>query len=130
MANVKTKLIADSWVMAGVKDMKKSVAFYAKLGLKPAMDMPYYVELNLPGGTVLGLHAVGVKEGPKEKIKSRLSDGGWGVMLRVKNLTKVVADLKLKRVRCSKIAHAPGGADFSSIHDPDGNRLILVEMEK
>jgi len=130
MASDKEKLITNSWVMAGVKDMKKSVAFYAKLGLTPTMDVPYYVELSLPGGTVLGLHSVGAKEGPNEKIKKRLSDGGWGIMLRVKNLPNVVAALKLKRVRCSKITHAPGGADFSSIHDPDGNRLTLVEMGK
>ncbi|HLG22999.1 MAG TPA: VOC family protein [Candidatus Manganitrophaceae bacterium] len=112
--------------MAGVRDIQKSVAFYAKLGLKPAMKMPYYVELNLPGGTVLGLHSVGPRK--RGGTKKRMSDGGWGIMLRVENLEKVVADLKKKRVPCGKIETAPGGADFSSIHDPDGNRLTLVEM--
>jgi catechol 2,3-dioxygenase-like lactoylglutathione lyase family enzyme len=122
------KMISDSWVMAGARDVKKSVAFYAKLGLKPAMQMPFYAELNLPGGTVLGLHSIG-KEKSAGKSAKKMSDGGWGIMLRVKNLEKVVGDLKRKRIRCSKIAHAPGGADFSSIYDPDGNRLILVEMQ-
>ncbi|MBI3804098.1 MAG: VOC family protein [Nitrospirae bacterium] len=121
------KVISDSWVMAGVRDMKKSVAFYAKLGLKPAMARPFYAELNLPGGTVLGLHSIG-KEA-KQSGSRRMSDGGWGIMLRVKNIKKVVADLKKKRVRCSKIETAPGGADFASLYDPDGNRLTLVEME-
>ena len=119
-------MISDSWVMAGVRDVKKSLAFYAKLGLKPEMKMPFYAELNLPGGTVLGLHSVG-KEASGKKAK-KMSDGGWGIMLRVKDLEKVVAGLKKKKVRCSKIAHAPGGADFSSVHDPDGNRLTLVQM--
>ncbi len=123
------KMIADSWVMAGVRDMKKSIAFYAKLGLKPAMNRPYYAELNLPGGTVLGLHSIGAEKGKKPKIAKRMSDGGWGIMLRVKNIEKVVAELKRKRIRCSKVETAPGGADFTSLHDPDGNRLVLVEMK-
>ncbi|MDC4204855.1 MAG: VOC family protein [Candidatus Manganitrophus sp.] len=122
------KVISDSWVMAGVRNMKKSVAFYSKLGLKPSINRPYYVELNLPGGTVLGLHSIGAEEGKRPKAAKRMSDGGWGIMLRVKDLEKVVADLKRKRVKCGKIATAPGGADFASVHDPDGNRLVLVEM--
>lgn len=123
------KIVSDSWVMAGVRDMKKSVAFYAKLGLTPAINRPYYVELNLPGGTVLGLHSIGKTRGAKRSGAKRMSDGGWGIMLRVKNIEKVVAELKRKRVRCSKVETAPGGADFTSLHDPDGNRLVLVEMK-
>ncbi|TAK04438.1 MAG: hypothetical protein EPO39_11410 [Candidatus Manganitrophaceae bacterium] len=123
------KIISDSWVMAGVRDMKKSVAFYAKLGLKPAIDRPYYVELNLPGGTVLGLHSIGKERGAKRSVAKRMSDGGWGIMLRVKNIEKVIAELKRKRIRCGKVETAPGGADFTSLPDPDGNRLILVEMK-
>lgn len=124
------KIISDSWVMAGVRDIKKSVAFYAKLGLKPAMKMPFYVELNLPGGTVLGLHSVGGKNTAKGKTRRRVSNGGWGIMLRVKNLKKVVSDLRHGQVRCSKVVTAPGGANISSIHDPDGNRLVLLQMGK
>ncbi len=122
------KTVSDSWVMAGVRDIKKSIAFYAKLGLKPTMQRPYYAELNLPGGTVLGLHSVRGKKRGKGKTPKRMSDGGWGIMLRVKNIKRVVVDLKRKRVRCGKIATAPGGADFSSLHDPDGNRLVLLQM--
>jgi catechol 2,3-dioxygenase-like lactoylglutathione lyase family enzyme len=122
------KIISDSWVMAGVRDVKKSVAFYAKLGLKSAMQRPYYAELNLPGGTVLGLHRVERKRASQGKRARRMSDGGWGIMLRVRNIKRVVADLKRKRVRCGKIEAAPGGADFSSLHDPDGNRLVLLQM--
>lgn len=123
------KVISDSWVMAGVRDMKKSVAFYTKLGLKPSINRPYYVELTLPGGTVLGLHSIEDEKGKKPKAAKRMADGGWGIMLRVKDIKKVVADLKRKRVPCSQIETAPGGADFAMIHDPDGNRLVLLEME-
>ncbi|MFY9269293.1 MAG: VOC family protein [Candidatus Manganitrophaceae bacterium] len=124
------KMISDSWVMAGARDIKKSIAFYAKLGLKPAINQPYYVELNLPGGTVLGLHSIGKERRAKRPVAKRMSDGGWGIMLRVKNIEKVVAELKRKRILCSKVETAPGGADFTSLHDPDGNRLILVEMKE
>ena len=55
------KVVADSWVMADAKDITRSVAFYAKLGLRPTMRMPFYAEFKVPGGTVLGLHSMGTK---------------------------------------------------------------------
>jgi predicted enzyme related to lactoylglutathione lyase len=119
------KIISDSWVMAESRDIKRSVEFYSKLGFKPTRRMPYYVEFKVPGGTVLGLHAAGGKKGKK---RSGSSDGGWGIMLRVKNIRKLVADLKHKRVRCTPAKMAPGGAYFSSFKDPDGNRLILLQF--
>ncbi len=120
-------IIADSWVKADVGNMKKSLAFYAKLGLKPSMQVPSYSEITFPGGTVLGLHQVKKKTPVQAK---RPSKKGFGIMVRVHNLKKVVSELKRKRIPAATIAHAPGGADFSSIYDPDGNRLILVEMAK
>ena len=120
-----SNMITDSWVMAGVKNVKKSIEFYKKLGLKPAMASDFYAEFNLPGGTVLGLHTV---EGRKGPAKKKLSDGGWGIMVRVKDIKKMTAALKTKKIKFTAIKSAPGGADFSSINDPDGNRLIFVEM--
>ena len=122
-----SKLITDSWVMAGVKNVKKSIAFFAKLGLKPAMASDFYAEFNLPGGTVFGLHTSEVQKG---KTKKKMSDGGWGLMIRVKDLKKMTAKMKKNNIKFSKIKSAPGGADFSSINDPDGNRLIFVTMPK
>ncbi len=119
------RVVSDSWVMAGVQDIKRSVGFYSKLGLKPSMRMPFYVEFNIPGGTVLGLHAVGTKKGKK---RGGRNPAGWGIMLRVKDIKKVVAGLKRKRIRCSPVKMAPGGAYFSSFQDPDGNRLTLIQM--
>lgn len=113
--------------MAGVKDVPKSILFYSKIGLKPAMASNFYAEFNLPGGTVIGLHTVEKKRGG---MKKKLSEGGWGIMIRVKNLKKLTSELKAKRIKFSKIKSAPGGADFSSINDPDGNRLTFVEMTK
>ncbi|MFI5304153.1 MAG: VOC family protein [Nitrospiria bacterium] len=121
MANI----ITDSWVMAGVKNINKSIVFYSKIGLKPAMASDFYAEFNLPGGTVIGLHTL---ERQKGRAKKKLSDGGWGIMIRVNDLKKMTNQLKRKKIKFSKIKNAPGGADFSSLNDPDGNRLILIEM--
>jgi predicted enzyme related to lactoylglutathione lyase len=119
------KAVSDSWVMAESKEIKRSVAFYSKLGLKPSMRMAYYVEFKVPGGTVLGLHSMGKKKGEK---RSGNRTGGWGIMLRVKGIQKFAAGLKRRGIRCSPVKTAPGGAMFSSLSDPDGNRLTLIEM--
>jgi catechol 2,3-dioxygenase-like lactoylglutathione lyase family enzyme len=116
------KVISDSWVMGPAKNIKKSVAFYAKLGLKPSMRMPFYVEFKIPGGTALGLHSM------KNFEKKRSRGGGFGIMLRVKGIEKLAAVLRRKGVRCSKVRTAPGGAKFSSFSDPDGNGLTLIQM--
>ncbi len=119
------KLVSDSWVMAESRDINRSIKFYAKLGLRPSMKMPFYVEFKVPGGTVLGLHSMG-KKNPRRHGAS--SSDGWSIMARVKGIRKVVANLKRKKVRCSPVKKAPGRALFSSIKDPDGNRLTLMEM--
>lgn len=119
------KMVTDSWVMANARDIKRSVAFYAKFGFKPSMRMSFYVEIKVPGGTVLGLHA----EGGGHKRVARHREG-WGIMLRVKDLKKVVSGLKRKKVRCGPIRKAPGGAMFSTVRDPDGNRMLLLQIPK
>jgi predicted enzyme related to lactoylglutathione lyase len=119
------KIVTDSWVMAESKDVKRSVAFYAKLGLRPSMQMPFYAEFTVPGGTVLGLHSMGAK---RRGAGSRTRAGGWGIMLRVKDVRKTAAGLRRRGVRCTAVVAAPGGALFSRLSDPDGNRLTLVQM--
>ena len=54
--------------------------------------------------------------------------GGWGIMLRVKGIQKLAAGLRRRGIRCSAVKTAPGGAMFSKLSDPDGNRLTLIEM--
>ena len=117
------KVVSDSWVMAEAGNIPRSVAFYAKLGLKPSMQRPYYAELKVPGGTVLGLHSMGRSRGTRQKRAA-----GWRIMLRVVSIRTVVARLKRQRVRCAPVKRAPGGAYFSSLTDPDGNRLTLIQM--
>lgn len=117
------KIVSDSWVMGQSKNIKRSVAFYAKLGLKPSMRMASYVEFKVPGGTAVGLHSMG------EKIQKKGGrGGGFGIMLRVKGIDKLAAGLRRKGIRCSPVRTAPGGAKFSAFSDPDGNRLTLIQM--
>ena len=93
------------------------------------MKMPFYIEMKIPGGTVIGLHAKG-KKGRRKKAAARASNSSWGIMLRVKNIKKTVSALKKKRVPCTAVKTAPGGAMFANVADPDGNRITLLEMPK
>ncbi len=123
-------MIIDSWVMGNARDIERSVAFYAKLGLTPSMQTSFYAEIEIPGGTVLGLHAKGDEKGGEKKTGGRQKKEGIRLMLRVKDIEKAVANLKEKKVACGRIQKAPGGAIFSKVADPDGNRLTLLEMPK
>jgi predicted enzyme related to lactoylglutathione lyase len=49
-------------------------------------------------------------------------------MLRVKDIQKLATSLKRRKIRCSPVKTAPGGAQFSKLSDPDGNRLTLIQM--
>lgn len=117
------KGITDSWVVAQSNNIPRAVRFYAKLGLKPSVRMPNYVEFKAPGGTVLGFYTMGSR-----KVKKQ--SGGWQIMLRVRGIEKLTAGLKRKGIRTSPIEPAPGGSKLSWFSDPDGNRLTLMEFGK
>jgi predicted enzyme related to lactoylglutathione lyase len=124
------RVVTDSWAMGSSRDIKRSVAFYAKFGLKPSMRMPFYVEMKVPGGTVIGLHSEGAGRSGRKRTARRNDKKGWGIMLRVKDIKKTVSGLKQKKVKCTAVRKAPGGAMFSTAHDPDGNRLLLLQILK
>lgn len=117
------KVISDSWVAAESENIPRAVRFYAKLGFKPSRRMPSYVEFKAPGGTVLGLYSMGNK-------RAKRPSGGWQIMLRVKGIEKLTADLKRKGIRCNPVEPIPGGARLSWFLDPDGNRLVLIQFDK
>lgn len=123
------KIFVDSWVMATVSNIKKTAMFYQKLGLKPSVKRPYYIEYVIPGGTTIGLHVVHKGQGTAKNTPKKERDGkGWGIMLRVQHIERKVADLKRKKIDCTPIIQAPGGAYVSYFSDPDGNRFVLLEM--
>ncbi|HTP41231.1 MAG TPA: VOC family protein [Nitrospiria bacterium] len=116
------KIIADSWVAAESKNVSRAAKFYQKLGLKPTRRMGrHYVEFKVPGGTVLGLYSMGRKRVPKPK-------GGWGIMLRVKQIEKRMAELKRKGIRCGRITSPGGDSKMAWFADPDGNRCVLLQF--
>jgi len=118
------KFIADSWVVAQSKNIPRAVRFYAKLGLKPSRRMSSYVEFKAPGGTVIGFYTMG-----RKKVKKPA--GGWQIMIRVKNVGKVTAELRRKGIRCTPVVpEPPGGAKLSWFLDPDGNRLTMIQFGK
>ena len=121
------KAIVDSWVVAPAKNIKRSIEFYSKLGFKPSRRMQDYVEFKVPGGTVLGLYSAAREK--RKKLGANHS-GGWGIMLRVKNIRKVMANLKRKRIRCAAPEQVPDGGSLSYFKDPDGNRLVLLQFGK
>jgi predicted enzyme related to lactoylglutathione lyase len=115
--------VTDSWVVAESRNIPRVVRFYAKLGLKPSVRLPSYVEFKAPGGTVLGFYTMGSK-----KVKKQ--SGGWQIMLRVNGVEKLTAELKRKGIRTSPIEPAPGGAKLTWFSDSDGNRLVLMQFGK
>jgi|GEM_PF-1532716 len=123
------KMMIDSWVMAAVSDLKKATAFYRKLGLRPSVKRPYYVEYPLPGGTVLGLHSVDRLKRTEPRAGRRRTRTGWGILLRVRDLQGFIGELQRKGIDCTPVRKAPGGANFSYVFDPEGNRFVLLEME-
>ena len=119
------KAIVDSWVVAESKNIKRSIEFYSKLGFKSIRRMQDYVEFKVPGGTVLGLYSAEKGKGQKHGGSGA---AGWGIMLRVKNIRKMMADLKRKRIRCAPVQPVPDGGSLSYFKDPDGNRLVLLQF--
>ena len=119
------KAIVDSWVVAESKNIKRSIGFYSKLGFIPSRRMQDYVEFKIPGGTVLGLYST---SRGKSKKHGGSGAAGWGIMLRVKNIRKIMADLKRKRIRCAPAEPVPDGGFLSYFKDPDGNRLVLLQF--
>ncbi|MEW6324413.1 MAG: hypothetical protein AB1515_03395 [Nitrospirota bacterium] len=114
------KAIVDSWVVAESGNIPRQVRFYRKLGLAPSRRMGSYVEFKVPGGTVLGFYSMN-----RKKVKKQ--SGGWEIMLRVKNLEKVTAELKRRGIACHPIK-APGNAKLAWFVDPEGNNLTLIQF--
>jgi len=83
---------------------------------------PSSVEFKSPGGTVFGLFKMGNK-------RVKRPNGGWQIMLRVKDIEKSVASLKRKGIRCNPI-ESMGGGQLCFFLDPDGNRLVLLQFQR
>jgi catechol 2,3-dioxygenase-like lactoylglutathione lyase family enzyme len=53
--------------------------------------------------------------------------GGALVNLVVDDLDKTVADLTERRIEAGEVQHGSQDVRFAAVHDPDGNRVTLIE---
>ena len=112
-----------------VRDVQRSILFYTlTLGFKldlqnlPAFGQVSIADLKLilsgPGASGSRAMPDGLEQEP----------GGWNrVILRVKDLPAVIAELEKKGVRFrNKMEVGPGGKQIQ-VEDPDGNPIELFE---
>lgn len=112
-----------------VKDVDRAVAFYTQhLGFEVThRQPPAFASVSLAGMQILlsGPGASGSRPMPGGQTQE---PGGWNrVVLKVSDLTALVAELKNAGVRFrNDIEAGPGGRQIQ-IEDPDGNPIELFE---
>jgi glyoxylase I family protein len=112
-----------------VKDVDRAVAFYTQhLGFEVAhRQPPAFASISL-GGTQILLSGPGASGSRPMPGGETQEPGGWNrVVLKVSDLTALVAELKNAGVRFrNAIETGPGGRQIQ-IEDPDGNPVELFE---
>jgi len=115
------------WIQVFVSDMDRAVEFYADtlgIGVRArSPDFPDFVELATEGA-ILALNRPG-DEWPQGKgLIGRVT----GITLTVPDIETAYRSLSAKGVRFSgPPAKQPWGAMMTSLFDPDGNELSLLE---
>lgn len=116
-------------VILAVSDLKRSVAFWrAAFGWRPRVEVPVYVELVMPGGT-LGLYQ-------REAFTRNTGEGAAGppvagttsteLYVRVVEPLATAARLEAAGARClSPLALRPWGEEAAYYADPDGNVVVV-----
>ena len=116
-------MIKEANVTVMVRDMKKSVQFYAEtLGL--AVKARYgdeFAQLQAPG-TIIALHPVRKGSPPPT------SPAGLSIGLSVDDLDKAMADLKGKGVAFSRVVD-DAQVKLAFFKDPDGYELYLSQSK-
>jgi predicted enzyme related to lactoylglutathione lyase len=112
------------WVQIFVSDMDRAVEFYAEtlgIGMRNrSPDFPEFVELDTEG-SVLALNS----EPPGNDAVGRFT----GITLTVPDVEGAYRSLSEKDVRFSAPpARQPWGGIMTSLFDPDGNEVSLLEM--
>jgi predicted enzyme related to lactoylglutathione lyase len=112
------------WVQIFVSDMDRAVEFYAEtlgIGLRNrSPEFPEFVELATEG-TVLALNS----EPERKDVVGRFT----GITMTVPDVEGAYASLLDKGVRFSAPpSRQPWGGTMTSLFDPDGNEVSLLEM--
>jgi glyoxylase I family protein len=112
-----------------VSDVSRAVTFYVEqLGFKlEHQQLPAFANVSL-GSLHLLLSGPGASGSRPMPNGRRQESGGWNrVVLRVKNLADVIAELKKSDVRVrNELEEGPGGRQIQ-LEDPDGNPIELFE---
>jgi glyoxylase I family protein len=112
-----------------VADVKRAVTFYVEqLGFKlEHQQLPAFANVSL-GALHLLLSGPGASGSRPLPDGRRQESGGWNrVVLRVKSLADVIAELKKSGLRFrNELEEGPGGRQIQ-LEDPDGNPIELFE---
>jgi Lactoylglutathione lyase and related lyases len=112
-----------------VRDVQRSILFYTQtLGFKlDLQNLPAFGQVSIADLKLIlsGPGASGSRAMPDGREQE---PGGWNrVILRVKDLPAVIAELETKGVRFrNKMEVGPGGKQVQ-VEDPDGNPIELFE---
>ena len=112
-----------------VKDVARSVAFYTThLGFTVEhQQLPAFASVSL-GGVQILLSGPGASGSRPMPDGERQKPGGWNrVVLRVKDLPRLIDALKTADLRFrNEMETGPGGKQIQ-VEDPDGNPIELFE---
>ena len=112
-----------------VADVARAVTFYVeRLGFKlEHQQLPAFANVSL-GSLHLLLSGPGASGSRALPDGRRQEPGGWNrVVLRVKQLPQIIAELEKSGLRLrNKLEEGPGGRQIQ-LEDPDGNPIELFE---
>jgi glyoxylase I family protein len=112
-----------------VADVARAVTFYVEqLGFKlEHQQLPAFANVSL-GSLHLLLSGPGASGSRPLPDGRRQEPGGWNrVVLRVKQLPQIIAELEQRGLRLrNKMEEGPGGRQIQ-LEDPDGNPIELFE---
>src|SRR5579871_5643352 len=110
-------LLGTYGTMYYVKNMQEAINWYKALGLQPSYESEEWTEFPINGHSIC-LHLEDSK---------RKKDSGM-IILRVTNLTQILADLKKKNIKITEeMKEVYPGAFAADICDPEGNSISLYE---
>jgi catechol 2,3-dioxygenase-like lactoylglutathione lyase family enzyme len=118
-------------IILAVRELPRAVAFWREaFALVPRVEVPVYVELELPGGLALGLYerqGFGRNTGqlPAEVPPGQLSP--TELYFRCEDLEGAIARLERLGARClSPRAPRDWGDEAAYYADPDGNVVVVA----
>ncbi len=112
------------WVQYNVTDWQKAKKFYGEtLGLPVAWfqdDKTGWMEFGEKEGTHI---AISQWQGPGP-VPPR--EGGAIAIFEVDDISKTVAELRKRGVKCEDVQVVPGMVAYATFFDPEGNRLQVA----